>query len=124
VTLPLTPHILAAAYEYLRTTPPFRGWKLPSADEVEFCVTQHRDRDGDHSRYHRTDEHIIRVSSYWVKTTDGLMQVVAHEMLHQRQERMNPAIRRGHNPAFLRMAARVCAVHGWRAHDFVYEHAR
>jgi len=34
MTLPLTPATLTAAYEFLRTTPPFKGWKLPHADEV------------------------------------------------------------------------------------------
>ena len=123
MTLPLTPQILAAAYEYLRSTTPFKSWKLPLADEVEFAVTRHRDRDGDHSTYLRTDEHIIRVSTYWVKTTDALMQVIAHEMIHMRQIRTRINPRRTHDAAFCRTAARVCKAHGWKAHPFIYEHA-
>ena len=123
MTLPLTPHVLAAAYEYLRATTPFKSWKLPPADEVEFGVTQHRDRDGDHSSYQRTNEHIIRASTYWVKTTDALMQVMAHEMIHVRQQITKSARHGGHNMEFQRLAKRVCKVHGWHPHLFTYEHA-
>lgn len=113
----LTPHSLAAAYDYLRTTLPFRAWKLPLADEVEFCVTRHRDREADHNTYRRTDEHIIRVSSYVVKTTDGLMQAMAHEMIHAKQVVAGTSTR--HNADFKRLANRVCALHGWKYDSFL-----
>src|SRR3990167_10802079 len=84
MTLLLTPAALSAAYEFLRTTSPFRGWKLPHADEVEFHVTRHRDREADHEVRRR--EHTIRVSSRTIKTTDALMQAMAHEMIHAYQD--------------------------------------
>ena len=119
MTLPLTPQVLATAYEYLRATTPFAGWKLPSADEVEFCVTNHRDREGDHCVYKRTTEHIIRVSSYMITTTPALLIVMAHEMIHEWQEITKTARRGGHNKEFHRLAQRVCKVHGWDVRLFV-----
>lgn len=115
----LTPHSLAAAYDYLRTTPPFKGWKLPDSDAVEFAVTKHRDREGDHNVYKRGGEHIIRVSSHVIKTTDALMQVIAHEMLHMRQEIAKTISRVSHNREFKRLGRRVCRHHGWDAVRFV-----
>lgn len=119
MTLPLTPHVLAAAYEYIRATAPFKSWRLPEAEAVEFCVTNHRDREGDHCVYQRTTEHIIRVSSYAITTTPALMIVMAHEMIHERQEIARTARRGGHNAEFHRLAKRVCKVHGWDARLFV-----
>ena len=40
----LTPGILEAAYEFLRTTPPFKGWKLPSGVDITFRVIKKLDR--------------------------------------------------------------------------------
>ena len=114
MSLHLTPHILAAAYEYLQKTRPFRAWKLPPADEVEFGVTRHRDREGDHGTDARTDGHIIRASEQYIKTTDDLMQLMAHEMIHAKQHHTKTAPRNyDHNAEFKRLAARVCKEHGW-----------
>lgn len=118
MTLPLTPHMLAAAYEYLRATPPFNRWKLPHADEVEFGVTRHRDREADHTTYCRTLDHVIRVSAYYAKTTDDLLQCVAHEMIHAHQTRKKTETRKEHNAEFNRVNRRVCSVHGWKIDAF------
>lgn len=119
MALPLTPQIVAAAYEYLRACPPFKAWKLPPADEVEFCVTRHRDREGDHTTYCRTLEHIIRVSAYHIKTTQDLMDCVAHELIHARQTRTKTATpKRQHNAEFNRINRRVCRYHGWPVEEF------
>lgn len=116
----LTPAILAAAYSYLRETLPFRRWKLPPADEVEFAVTAHRDREGDHTTYHRTLDHVIRISEHHIRTTQALMICMAHEMIHARQEREKTAPQRpGHNSEFKRLATRVCYEHGWKLEDFL-----
>lgn len=120
MSLPLTPHTLAGAYDYLRTTPPFKGWRLPPAEEVEFAVTRHRDREGDYGMCGRT-EHVIRVSMYKIKTTDMLLQVIAHEMIHEYQEGKlhNGSGRTDHNKVFWALAYRVCRAHGWDATRFV-----
>lgn len=115
----LTPDMLAHAYEYLRTTPPFRRWKLPHADVVEFEVHRSREREGDHCTYKRTLDHCIGVSSYNIKTTNALLQVMAHEMVHAYQARTRATRGTGHNKAFHKLAARVCKHHGWAVEGFV-----
>ena len=122
MSLPLTPETLAAAYEYLRTTPPFKRWKLPHADEVEFRVMWHRGRAGDHEVDHRkTVKHVIRVSDRTVNTTDGLLEVMAHEMVHAYQDGIvrTGSRRVDHNKEFTRLSARVCKAHGWQLSLFV-----
>lgn len=120
MTLPLTPRILAGAYEYLRTTPPFLRWKLPPAEEVEFHVLQTKLLEADHTVYERTDEHVIRVSAGKIGFTSNLMPAMAHEMIHARQvisktETPNTT----HNAEFHRLAKLVCRYHGWDYKLFV-----
>src|SRR5690349_18038866 len=55
MSLRLTPDIIEGAYEFLRMTPPFRGWRLPPADEVEFVVSRHKRYLG----YHRGLKHKV-----------------------------------------------------------------
>lgn len=119
MTLPLTPDSLAAAYEYLRTTPPFKRWKLPPADEVEFHVTRHRDREGDHTTYQRTNDHVIRVSSYHVKTTTDLLVCIAHELVHMRESQLGVRHRDHHTIVFRKLAQKVCTLHGWTMGSFI-----
>ena len=51
MTLRLTPDMLAAAYDFLRTTVPFSRWRLPEADdkyeenEARRDAGQHRPHD-------------------------------------------------------------------------------
>lgn len=119
--LALTPAMLAGAYEYLRTTPPFRTWKLPHADEVEFHITLHRDRYGDHNEIPRPVEHCIRASAHNVKTTLSLLELMAHEMIHGYQDvvRKTGSKRTPHNAEFKRLAKRVCKIHGFKYEGFV-----
>lgn len=119
MTLRLTPDTLAAAYEYLRTTLPFARWKLPDADEIEFCVTRHRDREADHGVW--KGQHCIRVSTHSIGTTDALMQAIAHEQVHAYQDGVlkTGSRRVVHNAEFRRLAARVCRAHGWDKEKFV-----
>ena len=113
----ITPDIIAAAYSYLRVTPPFKSWKLPVADEVEFGVTKHHDREADHSTYLGTGEHIIRVSAYHIKTSLGLLEAVAHEMVHAHQWRVRKETT--HSAWFNKTNARVARLHGWPVEVFV-----
>jgi hypothetical protein len=107
--------MLAAAYDYLRTTLPFKNWKLPESDAVEFHVTRHRDRFGDHNAHRLA--HIIRISSYHTKTTALLIETMAHEIIHAKL-----AAKRGrseHDEEFKYLSRRVCATHGWDLAEFV-----
>ncbi len=102
--------MLHAGYEYLRTCPPFRGWKLPHADHVEFHVTRFKDRTGDCDCW-SNGTHIVRVSSCLVGWTDSLLRALAHEMVHIHLDRKG--VRGHHGRDFTRCAAQVCRHHGF-----------
>ena len=116
MTLPLTPETLAAAYDYLATTPPFNKWSLPDSDEIKFVVGRFRDTfatyqwDGKHS------QHIITMSAVAIGQTTTLMQTLAHEMIHLHLEESKMESRGStntHNLWFRKFAAQVCKYHGW-----------
>jgi hypothetical protein len=119
--LPLTPDIIAGAYEFLRVTPPFRGWKLPHANDVEFVVSRHRT----HVAYHRglrrkTRSHEIGISEICVGHTETLLRAMAHEMIHQYQQRARSETpHTEHNAEFLKLARQVCRYHGWDEKEFL-----
>jgi hypothetical protein len=109
MTLRLTPDMLAAGYDFLRTTVPFVKWSLPEADEVGFHVMRNAALSADFG----VEQGIpfIRVSD----TSNGhavtLLASLAHEMIHLRQHLTGD--RELHGSRFKRMAARVCAAHGF-----------
>lgn len=107
MTLKLTPEILAHAYEFLRSTPPFRRWKLPPYSGFQFRVTKHLDR------YAHFNPAIpeIAVSERKVGHTHTLLVAVAHEMVHA----SGPL---GHGAAFKRKADLVCKHHGFDPKEF------
>lgn len=109
MTLALTPHVLVAAYDFLRATPPFRGWKLPHSDDVEFHVVRGKHFYGEYST--EGDKHRIGISSATVGTTDTLVRTMAHEMTHlyQQLQGRDPA----HGADFRRHARCVCRHHGF-----------
>jgi hypothetical protein len=112
VSLRLTPDILAAAYEYLRATPPFRGWRLPHADEIGFTVSRHRDRHSHLIGYVRSTEAEIAVSEMVVGSSLTLIEAMAHEMVHLKQHlRRSETSKTAHNAEFRRLAALVCRHH-------------
>lgn len=116
MTLPLTPHMLAGAYEFLRTTPPYRAWKLPHADTVAFTVNRHKGHIGDS----RGSPLELYVSTVICGTTATLMWVTGHEMIHLHQylaKKETPGT--VHNADFRRKAERACAYHGWDSRLFI-----
>jgi hypothetical protein len=120
VALRLTPEIIEGAYEFLRLTPPFKAWRLPHADEVEFVVSRHRS----HVGYHRGPRrkvlmHEIGISETCVGHTNTLLRTMAHEMIHQHQQRCRTETpNTEHNAEFLRLAQIVCRHHGWDEKEF------
>jgi len=109
--------MLAGCYEFLRTTPPYRGWHLPHGDQVEFAVTKHQRHMGAH---HVKPPHLIDISTQLVKHTNTLVWVVGHEMIHLHQsaaglETPNTI----HNADFRRKAVLACRYHGWDVGLFV-----
>lgn len=115
MTVPLSPDTLAAAYSYLRTTPPFRSWKLPPACNVVFRVIADTGRAADFS-VDGAGRPVIRVSRASNGHSDTLMASMAHEMIHLRQhQRGYPWT---HGRRFRDAAARVCRVHGFDPKQF------
>lgn len=110
----LTPELMAAAYEFLRASKPFSAWRLPEADDVEFHVTRHREIIGDHSMH--GEKHVIRCSATNVGTTDALIRVMAHEMIHAHCDRRG--IRGEHGKDFQAAADKVCRFHGFDRKGF------
>lgn len=115
MSLPLTPDMLVTCYEFLKTTPPFRRWKLPDADDVVFRLSKRRKEAG---RYQWDGEHHnITASIYGIGHTESLMRFMAHEMIHLYLEKMGWESRHHseevHNAAFRKFAAQACKHHGF-----------
>ena len=119
-SLHLTPDCLENAYEYLRTTLPFRRMNLPHADNLIFKVMGARDRFGHfRGRIKTTNElNEIGVSIRVVHSTDLLMATMAHEMIHLFQHEVGSCSRSDHNAEFERIAERVCRIHGFDRESF------
>lgn len=112
------PDELAAAYDFLRTTPPFRRWKLPSSDDIGFVVNKHTQNRGDF--YIENGRPIMRVSMAAVSHTNSMLAIVSHEMIHLYQwQAKRETSNTKHNADFHRLAARVCAVHGFDSVAFI-----
>jgi hypothetical protein len=110
MALSLTPAMVEAAYELLRTTPPFRGWRLPPSDEVEFRVTDDRAALGSC----RADRACIAISGHLHGHLSTLLATLAHEMLHLWQERRGTGRRDVvHDHEFRRVARRIARLHGF-----------
>jgi hypothetical protein len=103
--------MMEAAYTLLLSTPPFSGWRLPLADDVEFHVTKSVDDRGDY--FFENDTHIIRLSACLIGSLHELLTTMAHEICHMRQELAAPDDPEHHGARFQKYADRVCHVHGF-----------
>lgn len=114
MALTLTPDMLAAAYDFLRTTQPFCGWKLPEAELVGFHVVRDRTMYADFGMENGMP--VIRVSEARNGHSGTLLATMSHEMIHLYQQRKKDS---GHHNAFFRRcAARVCRAHGFDLKTF------
>lgn len=111
--LHMTPDMLEASYRLLLTSLPFRRWRLPHPDRIEFCVTPHKDRIAHHRAYcaPQLGDHEIGISAHHVRDLHALNQAMAHEMVHIRQDQLG--MRDQHGAGFTRLAALVCRRHGF-----------
>jgi hypothetical protein len=110
--------MLATAYDFLRASAPFRGWRMPDPDEVEFHVISARDRRGHYCRGGQS-LHCIAVSAASVGHTETLIRTIAHEMIHLHQrEARSETPNAEHNAEFLRLARLVCLHHGFDPRAF------
>lgn len=111
MTLPLTPDILRAAYDYLNECSPFQKWNLPPGEDVIFRVARSPNMLG---WYHLEDgKHAITISTACIGATDSLMRVMGHEMIHLHEQNAKACGRGQHSAAFNRWAAQVCRIHGF-----------
>lgn len=114
MTLPLTPEMLAANYDFLRTTPPYRRWTLPPSSDVKFRVTRDPGRRG-HYRRDRYGRSEIAVSGRSIGHTHSLTEIMGHEMIHLHEDILGILYKTNaeHSGFFRRQAARACKFHGW-----------
>ena len=101
--------MLAAGYDFLRTTQPFRGWRLPDSDALGFHVVRKSQLSADFGVEQGMP--FIRVSDVHNGHTVTLLATLAHEMIHLRQYLTGD--REHHGPRFRKMAARACRAHGF-----------
>lgn len=118
MTLPLTPELLAAGYDFLREAKPFKGWKLPPAEEIGFHVIGAKDYHGV-TCYDTLDPagtFIIKVSAAKNGHIATVLATLSHEMIHCRQVLVGDS--GNHNAMFDRLAKQVCRLHGFDLKTF------
>ena len=114
MVLPLTKEMLASCYAYLATCEPFLKWNLPDSEDVTFKVSKSKSH---FAQYIWDGTHCIEVSSACVGYTSTLMETMAHEIIHLHL-RLTGMESRSTNPAFRKLAARVCGYHGFDPKGF------
>jgi len=123
----VTPESCRAVYDYLRTTLPFRRWKLPLSDEVEFRITKDSEKYGSvvyPSREGHKIRPIIEISDHLCWCTDLLIRTMAHEMVHLQQFNLDgwqvveKGKEYGHGEDFQKMAKLICRRHGFNPETF------
>lgn len=103
----LTPDMMEQSYVLLCASLPFRRWKMPHPDQVDFVVSMHHDRHAHHRAYNdKSGRHEIAVSAHKVKTLHLLNECMAHEMAHIYQD-MN-GWRDHHGKSFERLKRLIC----------------
>lgn len=112
MTLPLTPAVLRAAYDYLATTPPFDKWNLPDGDDVTFRVARDPQLFGWCDR--KRGRWLIAISETTVGHTATLLETMAHEIVHMHEDGTGAGRGKGqHSAAFKKWAAQVSQIHGF-----------
>lgn len=108
--LHITPDMVELTYELLRATPPFKGWKLPHADEIEFHIAPMKGRD--QADYHWNGRrHVIRVNPRKHHTLAALITTMAHEMIHMHEKLTCERWDVHHGRIFRKHATQVCRLH-------------
>lgn len=108
--LHLTPDMLDATYELLRLTPPFKSWRLPPADELEFRATNMKGQDQAYC-HHDGTRHVIAIATNRHRTLASLTATMGHEMVHLHLDLAYPRDRAHHGRRFQRCADMVCRIH-------------
>lgn len=110
MSIKISVETLEATYELLRTTDPFKRWKLPHADEISFRISR--------DNRNRGEFHVDKKGIAWITanenfhhTLDELMRTVAHEMCHLHEHLYGVRQDIQHGAHFYWCAARVCKHH-------------
>ena len=107
-----------AAYRCLCEFPPFSRWDLPHASNVRFRITNSATEFGSYDN--PNGQHTIAISRKLVNTGQGLLCVMAHEVLHLHQRiACTENSRSQHNKDFRRLALIVCKQMGYETRGFV-----
>ena len=116
MTLRLHPDLIAAGYDFLRQSQPFKGWRLPEGDEIGFGIVEDATIFADFCIM--KGEPLIRVSGM-NGHTNTLLATIAHEMIHLYQHIHKLDVGGSdHNTDFWKRAKRVCSIHGWDVKTF------
>lgn len=105
---------LEQTYRYLSGFAPFKDWQLPDAARIDFVVNRSQQMQGEYD----VDPHTIKVSSYFCKTWNDVIETVAHEMVHLACEKHGHYSHADHCPQFRRLARSVCRAFGWNVESF------
>jgi len=110
----VTPRECRAAYSFLRETLPFRRWKLPDADDLEFNITRvHSPMGVTISEGRRSIR--IEISEKCHTHTATLLRTMGHEMIHVYENRLG--IRSEHGKHFKRCQKLFAKHHGFDPGD-------
>ncbi len=103
---------LEATYELLRTTEPFKQWKLPHAEDISFRISR--------DKLNRGEFHVDKKGIPWItaneryhSTLDELLRTVAHEMCHLFEHSWGSRSDVHHGATFNRLADKVCKCHSF-----------
>lgn len=116
MTIKLNRDTIAAAYDLVRTLPPFDRWNLPEQEDVKFEVVRNAryfaaclvERKG--KKFSPT----IYVSARTVGHVSTLVVTMAHECIHLHMAITGQDTRgANHNAAFYKIAKRVCHLNGF-----------
>jgi hypothetical protein len=103
--------MLRAAYDFLAATSPFCEWDLPPSSAITFDL---ENSDGRLGYYNNVNgKHVIGIRACLVGKTSGMIEVLAHELVH-----LHRRIKYGHgsdphDATFRKLAREVCYAHGF-----------
>lgn len=107
--LPLSPELLAYAYDYLMCLPPFSKLNMPPSEDIKFRVIKSKKI---FARYFMEGgAHHIDVSNKMVGSHMVLLSTLAHEAAHLHLNEVGGCDL--HGPNFQKLADKICASHGF-----------
>lgn len=107
----VTHEICVAAYDLIRACPPFKSWKLPPGEEVEFHIISSTTHSADYMFLKSKNVHRIRINEKWTGTLWKLILNLMHEMCHMKHEVDCPNDQAHHGKRFQKLAQTVCKIH-------------